>query len=298
MPNISNLLKAKKKKDDEFYTKLEDIDNELKHYYKEQFYDKIVYCNCDDWRISNFVKYFKQNFNELKIKKLIATCYINNGKGQYYEFDGENTITYELQGNGDYASNECEDILERTDIVVTNPPFSLSKDYIPFLIEHNKKFIVLSNHLAFHYKAIFPYIIQNKVYRGHGFSIALTFENIDKEVRCGWYTNMIYEYEEPIQLELTETYSDSNYDRFDFIPQIINVDRCKQIPKDYDGLMGVPLTFYFYIYPSFIKENDYEIKDVIGRNCIINKIEDTPKGFYGTSVKGEIKFKRLIIKKK
>lgn len=172
MSTNNNLQKAKHTKNDEFYTQLTDIDKELAHY-KEHFRDKIVYCNCDDPTKSAFWKYFHQNFAELQLKKLISTHYNREMSTYKMEYTGgddnniETGIKTQLKGNGDFSSQECLDILDECDIVVTNPPFSLFKNYVPILIAHKKKFLIIGNKNAITYKEFFPLLKDNKVWIGY-----------------------------------------------------------------------------------------------------------------------------------
>ena len=181
-----HLQSAKASKQDEFYTQLTDIEKELKHY-KEHFKDKIVLCNCDDPRVSNFFHYFSYSFKQLELNKLITTCYKNQNaeffsenkseKAVYLEYTGdknENNIPdpeeigiKPLQGDGDFRSKECIELLKQADIVVTNPPFSLFREYVAQLIEYNKKFIIIGNQNAVSYKEIFKLIKENKVWLGY-----------------------------------------------------------------------------------------------------------------------------------
>jgi hypothetical protein len=155
----TNLQNAKKAKNDEFYTILSDIEKEM-NYYKDYFKGKIVYCNCDDVRKSNFVKYFINNFDILGLKKLISTGYKNDSKGVAFIYEGnknEINIT-ELDGDGDFRSEECINFLKECDIVITNPPFSLFREFVAKLMEYNKKFLIIGDQNALTYKEIFPYI--------------------------------------------------------------------------------------------------------------------------------------------
>ena len=176
----SNLQKAKKGKNDEFYTQLEDIERELKHY-KEHFKDKVVYCNCDDPRVSNFFHYFSYNFEKLGLKKLITTCYKNQSKDLFSENQSDKAIwleytgdkngdkvpnpeeigVHELQGDGDFRSKEGIELLKKADIIVTNPPFSLFREYVAQLVEYDKKFIIVGHQNAITYKEIFKLIKEN-----------------------------------------------------------------------------------------------------------------------------------------
>jgi len=181
-----NLHRAKKQKKDEFYTQLSDIEKELKHY-TEHFRDQVVYCNCDDPRVSMFFHYFSYNFERLGLEKLIATCYKNQNMDLFSQGDAEQAICLEytgdkngnrvpdpkeigiryLEGDGDFRSSECAELLEQTDIVVTNPPFSLFREYVEQLVEHRKKFIVIGNMNAITYKEIFKLIKESKIWLGH-----------------------------------------------------------------------------------------------------------------------------------
>ena len=165
MSNNTNLNKAKEVKNDDFYTFIEDIEKEMK-YYKEHFKNKVVYCNCDKYDVSNFVKYFKENFEVLGIKKLISTCYNTGGCGEYYEYNGSEEIIKNLKGNGDFRSEECVEILQKSDIVVTNPPFSLFRGFITLLYENDKSFISIGCQNSFTYKNVFELYKKNKIWYG------------------------------------------------------------------------------------------------------------------------------------
>ncbi|MBQ2397740.1 MAG: modification methylase, partial [Bacteroidales bacterium] len=171
----ANLTNAKKAKNDEFYTQLTDIEKEMRHY-KDFFKGKVVYCNCDDARESNFFKYFSLNFEHLGLKKLITTGYKANGKGIVLIYEGDKNgnrivedseiVTKELEGNGDFRSAECVEFLKEADVVVTNPPFSLFREYVAQLMEYGKKFLIIGNQNAITYKEIFPYIKNNELWLG------------------------------------------------------------------------------------------------------------------------------------
>lgn len=257
----SNLHKARKAKNDEFYTQLIDIEKELIHY-NENLCNKIVYCNCDDYRVSNFVKYFKNNFTKLKLKKLIATNY-NIGSGAYkYEFDGVNENIIILKGNGDFRSDECIEFLKEADVVVTNPPFSLFREYVAQLMEYDKKFLILGNIQAITYKEVFPFIKNNKLWLGcstfnsgvyfkvpNDYQYADTYKfdrerNGKKVMRVSsicWYTNIEYS-KRHHPIDLYRRYNQEDYPKYDNY-DAINVDKVSEIPIDYDGVMGVPITF-------------------------------------------------------
>ena len=171
----ANLTNAKKAKNDEFYTQLSDIEKEMRHY-KSFFKDKIVYCNCDDARESNFFKYFSLNFEHLGLKKLITTGYKADGRGGVLIYEGDKNcnrtvedseiVTKELEGNGDFRSEECIEFLKEADVVITNPPFSLFREYVAQLMEYGKKFLIIGNMNAITYKEIFPYIKNNELWLG------------------------------------------------------------------------------------------------------------------------------------
>ncbi|MCK5537801.1 MAG: adenine-specific methyltransferase EcoRI family protein [Bacteroidales bacterium] len=271
-----NLHKAKTNKKDEFYTQLSDIERELKHY-KKHFKDKVVYCNCDDPRVSNFFHYFSYNFEKLGLKKLITTCYKNkeidlfsqNSTEQaiYLEYKGDkngNNVpdleeigTHQLKGDGDFRSEESIELLKQADIVVTNPPFSLFRDYVAQLIEYDKKFIIVGHQNAITYKEIFKLIRENKLWLGYGFKggaahfinkhyedYATAGNHLDGMIRVSgvhWFTNLdISKRHEDLILYKKYNIEDYlNYCNYD----AINVDKTKDIPLDYHGDIGVPITF-------------------------------------------------------
>lgn len=273
-----NIDKAKEAKKDEFYTQLEDINNELKQY-REHFRGKTVLCNCDDPRVSNFFTYFAYNFEFLGLKKLITTCYKNQNvdlfsqgqceKAVYLVYEGDKNGNHApdaeeigvmpLKGDGDFRSKECIELLKEADIVVTNPPFSLFREYVAQLIEYDKKFLILGNQNAITYKEIFPLIQKNIMWLGSSLSYAAfkvpnyyeekstrfwIDENGQKWRSMGnicWFTNLDIKkrHEEII---LYKNYSSDRY------PYYINYDaievaKTELIPADYDGIMGVPITF-------------------------------------------------------
>lgn len=251
---------AKVNKKDEFYTQLIDIEKEMIHYIKH-FRNKIVYCNCDNPEISNFWKYFYDHFTELGLRELNATFY---GEGaSFYRYDGENVVITQLQGDGDFRSDECIQILEQSDVVVTNPPFSLFREYISQLDSYNKDFLIISNINAITYKEVFPLIQANKVWLGvcfgrgiSGFIVPDSYElygtetmineNGDRIIspnNCMWLTSLDNEKRhQPI--ELVKKY-EGNEDAYPFYDNYdgINVNRTQDIPADYMGAMGVPITF-------------------------------------------------------
>lgn len=240
-----NLLTAKNKKNDEFYTRLEDIQKELDNY-KEYFKDKIIYCNCDDIYSSNFYKYFKDNFYELGIKKIIATNLSLNKTAYKTEFDNNSKeVRTQLRGNGDFRSEECVELLKSADLVITNPPFSLFREYIAQLIKYNKKFLVIGNMNAASYKEIFPLFRNNQVWFGNtSLKVFLTPDSTEKKFgNIVWYTNLDNE-KRHCRIPLKEKYygNEEKYPKYDNY-DAIEVSKVINIPYDYYGLMGVPVTF-------------------------------------------------------
>lgn len=251
---------AKVNKKDEFYTQLIDIEKEMIHYTKH-FRDKIVYCNCDNPEMSNFWKYFYEHFNELGMRELYATFYGENAS--FYRYDGENVIVTSLQGNGDFRSAECIQILDHSDIVVTNPPFSLFREFISQLDSHNKDFLIISNINAITYKEVFPLIQANKAWLGvcfgrgiSGFIVPDDYELYGTETmvdengnriispnNCMWLTSLDNE-KRHRPIELVKKY-EGNEDAYPFYDNYfgINVNKTQDIPADFMGAMGVPITF-------------------------------------------------------
>ena len=247
-----NLQSAKKGKNDEFYTQLSDIEKELGHY-KDHFKDKIVFCNCDDPEWSNFWKYFSLNFEFLGLKKLVSTHYENNKPSYKLEIvkdinkDGKinqlDTVRTPLSQNGDFRSPECIEILEEADIVVTNPPFSLFREYIAQLVEYGKKFVVVGNVNATTYKEIFPLLKDDRVWLGYNCVRYFTQPNglLFETARTFWYTNLDIKKRHE-DLILYKRYNETDYQKYDNY-NAINVNKAKEIPMDYEGEMGVPITF-------------------------------------------------------
>jgi hypothetical protein len=271
-----NLHQAKNNKKDEFYTQLSDIENELRHY-KAHFKDKIVYCNCDDPRVSNFFHYFSYNFEHLGLKKLITTCFKNQDfdlfseneseRGIYLEYTGDkngNKIPdieeigiHELKGDGDFRSKESIELLKQADIVVTNPPFSQFREYVAQLIEYDKKFVIVGHQNAITYKDVFKLIKENKIWLGYGFKggaghfintqyedYASAGDHKEGMIRVSgvhWFTNLDID-KRHIDLILHKKYNPIEYPTYDNY-DAINVDKTKDIPMDCEGHIGVPITF-------------------------------------------------------
>lgn len=275
-----NLNKAKEAKKDEFYTQLEDINNELRHY-REHFRGKTVLCNCDDPRVSNFFTYFAYNFEFLGLKKLITTCYKNQDtdlfsahkceQAVYLIYEGDkngNRIpdveeigVHPLKGDGDFRSAECVELLKEADIVVTNPPFSLFREFVAQLMEYDKKFLIIGNVNALSYKEIFPLIQSNRMWFGAsihsgdrkfwvpddyelnaaGCGIDSTGRKFIRVKGVRWFTNLDYK-ERHEDLILYKSYVPEEYPKY-VNYDAIEVSRTEYIPYDYDGVMGVPITF-------------------------------------------------------
>ena len=294
---LKDLAQAKDAKKDEFYTQLDDIAKELK-YYKPYFRDKVVFCNCDDPYESNFFKYFSLNFNQLGLKKLIATCYngspisgeelpllfeledniepkkiaykveINevqdyNGDGRVdladvrYLIQNDKNVLSVLKGNGSFDSSECLELLKESDIVVTNPPFSLFREYLSLLDKYDKRFLIIGNTNALTYKETFKMFQEDKIRTGYtNFNVGMFFqvpdswekyhhiENGKKMARVStscWFTNLpVSKHNE--DLILYKHYTPEEYPKYDNY-DAINVNAFNDIPCDYDGVMGVPITF-------------------------------------------------------
>ncbi len=289
---------AKASKKDEFYTQLSDIEKELVHY-REYFRDKVVFCNCDDPYESNFFKYFALNFNALGLKKLIATCYDGSPIAQQElalfptdesepkrkaykveisevpDLDGngstdltdvqlllkssDHNVKAELKENGDFRSPECVELLKQADIVVTNPPFSLFREYIAQLVKYDKKFLIIGNQNAITYKEIFPLIMKNKLWLGltmngsnrwfrvpddYDMTSSMKIENGIKYCfvkAVVWFTNLEHNRRKE-ELILIKKYSPEDYPNYDNY-NAIEVGNVNDIPCDYPGVMGVPITF-------------------------------------------------------
>lgn len=324
MAKNKDLHKAKSGKKDEFYTQLTDIEKELKHY-QAHFKDKVVFCNCDDPRVSNFTKYFILNFKKLGLKRLIATCYKSKDVDlfsdrtsqeavymDYYGTDEENGVpkieelnVQNLKGDGDFRSTECINLLEQADIVVTNPPFSLFREYVDQLIKYNKKFLIIGNQNAISYKEIFPLIKNNKIWLGcsihsgdrefavpDDYPLNSAGHRIDQEGKkyirvkgVRWFTNLDYPQRHE-DLILYKTFNEEEYPKYDDY-NAINVDKTTDIPLDYEGVMGVPITFLDKYSP--------EQFELIG---IDRYVEDNPRYGHRFTINGKEKFARILIRKK
>ena len=342
----AKLHRARAVKNDEFYTQLSDIEKELNHY-TEYFAGKTVYCNCDDPYESNFFKYFVLNFNRLKLKKLIATCYKHspisnkelslfpnepikttsvahkiivtevvdeNGDGAFNLPDIKLWLARhpqylkKLKGDGDFRSDECVELLKQADIVVTNPPFSLFREYIAQLVQYDKKFIVIGDKNAITYKEIFALIKENKLWLGYtmhsGEMQMQVFGNVSgcKQANNGnfykgmgvrWFTNLDHKKRHE-ELILYRNYTPEAYPKYDNY-DAINVNKVDEIPMDYDGVMGVPITFIDKYNPA-----QFEIVDANN----YRRNESVPIKSHGLikdkegAINGKPTYARILIKRK
>ena len=313
--NKDTLEKAKKAKNDEFYTRYEDIEAEVMKY-RKQFKNKVVYLPCDDpaEKKSEFWSFFVNNFDAFGLKKLIATHYDENGKaykiwidedtsGDGY-IDDADAKQEDLEGNGDFRSPECIEILKECDIVCTNPPFSLFREFIDILIQNDKDFLILGNNNALSYQNVFALIKNNKVWCGYTYNKNIIFkvgegysynEKITAQINDGnhygtvpaitWFTTL------PVtnrneEIILTKKYNNIDYPKYDNF-DAINVDRVVNIPEDYQGIMGVPITFI-----NIYNPNQFEIIGLMASTTIT----DTNFGY--PYINGKKKYARVLIKRK
>lgn len=308
--NATNKLlkKAKTAKSDEFYTQLCDIESELQ-FYKTHFKDKVVFCNCDDPIISNFFKYFSRNFEDLGIKKILTSCYRDRSENLFSEKNQESGFFFEytntdkeknkinlpeiipFEGDGDFRSPESIELLNKSDIVVTNPPFSLFREYVEQLVKYDKKFLIIGNVNAITYKEIFKLIKENRAWLGinlgrgvSGFIVPQHYELYGTEARiddsgnrivspnnCLWLTNLdTFRRHEDILLTKKYLGNEHEYPKYDNYDGI-NVNKTKDIPLDYMGVMGVPITFLHKFNPDqfeiikFRKGNDEKDLSINGK---------------------------------
>jgi hypothetical protein len=324
--SVKYLNTAKSGKNDEFYTILSDIEKELRHYTRH-FKNKTVLCNCDDPRVSCFFKYFLNNFERLALKELVTTCYQNDkpdlfsqhksDKGIYFNYRGEQkdkrlpdpakVKPRDLKGDGDFRSEECVNLLKQADIVVTNPPFSLFREYVAQLVEYGKKFLIIGNWNAITYKDVFKLIKEDKLWIGvnsnrnfSGFIVpkhyplhgteARVDENgnriISTNITC-WFTNIDVKKRHE-ELILYKTYNPREFPKYDNY-DAIEVSKTADIPMDFEGVMGVPVTFLkYYNSEQFeIVGSDYEVKQGLLPGLI-------RRGWTGKTDRGYVKGKRLF----
>jgi len=321
------LSKANKQKNDEFYTQLTDIEKELRHY-KDHLKGKVIFCNCDDPRVSNFFHYFSYNFEKLGLKKLITTCYKNQDmdlfsqnnteKAIYLDYEGDKNgnhvpdleeigVNY-LQGDGDFRGQESIELLKQADIVVTNPPFSLFREYVAKLIKYDKKFVILGSQNAITYKDIFRLIRDGKLWLGvdnYGTKWFGVKDHYDiktesrKKVENGkkyfsmgnivWFTNLEIKKRRQ-DLILYKQYSPEEYLKYDNY-DAINVNKVAEIPMDYAGVMGVPITFMDKHNPE-----QFEIVGLIAGNIkgMAGIVSSTGKD--GPYINGVLKYGRILIR--
>jgi hypothetical protein len=320
------LTHAKAAKEDEFYTQLPDIERELRHY-REHFKGKVVYLNCDDPRVSNFFHYFSYNFEALGLKKVIATCYQSQAVDLFSQNDSEQAIWLEyvgdrdgngvpdlneigiktLKGNGDFRSDESIELLRQADVVVTNPPFSLFREYISQLFEYDKKFVIVGNQNAITYKEIFPLIRDNKLWLGYlngdmAFRVPDYYEAretrfwVDEEGKkwrslgnACWFTNLDISKRHE-DFVLYKTYNPEEYPQFDNF-DAIEVSKTVDIPLDYRGIMAVPITFLNKYNPDQF--------EIVGCTYDYGRPEEWDKNTpMAPIVRGKSVYKRLLVKRK
>lgn len=339
-----NLHRAKEEKNDEFYTQLVDIENELKHY-RNHFQGKTVFCNCDDPFESNFFKYFAMNFKFLGLKKLIATCYdgspfagtqlslfdllddtepslnnaykieiteipdINND-GAYdlsdveYLLRSDKNVLTKLNGNGDFRSEECVELLKNADVVVTNPPFSLFREYISQLFEYKKKFIIIGNQNSIICKELFPLIQEGKMWFGYStgdmsFKVPETYPPMSTRYwvddtgqkwrsmgNVRWYTNFDIDKRHE-DLILYKKFNPNDYLKYDGYDALF-IKKYSEIPYDYDGDMGVPITF--------LDKYNPEQFEIVGLDRYIYGYDKSYD--YLFTIAGKEKYRRVIIRKR
>lgn len=312
-----NLGKARKNKEDEFYTKITDIEKEMR-YYREHFKGKTIFCNCDDPETSNFWRYFELQFEELGIKKLVSTHFEAEKPSYKLELmvdtDRDGRITSKdivrtpLRQNGDFRSPECIDILKEADIIITNPPFSLFKEYLMLLLEYGKKFIIIGRETIITTKEIFPLIRDNKVWLGYNngemeFVVPDYYEpratryreeNGIKYRSLGnaiWLTNIDIPKRHE-DLPIYKPYNPADYEYFDNYDAIC-VNKLTDIPADYAGVMGVPITIFHKHNPE-----QFEIVGLLAGN--IRGLAGIPSkiGKDGPYINGKLKFGRILVRNK
>ncbi len=338
-----NLNVAKRTKQNEFYTQMPDIENELKHY-RKHFAGKTILCNCDDPYESNFFKYFAANFNEFGLKKLISTCYngspISGNEFLFEEmkqtprkaykveitemkdYNGDGRIDLEdvklllsqdkhvvklLKGNGDFSSPECVEFLKEADIVVTNPPFTLFREYVPLLMKYNKKFIIMGDINKTTYKDIFPFIYNNQIWLGYKYgdqAFRVPDDYPDRKTRSWidkngkrwrsfgnicWFTNLEIPKRNE-ELILYKNYSPEKYPKYDNY-DAIHIKKIEDIPCDYYGVMGVPV--------SFLHKHNPEQFEILGCSYNYGRPAEWDKATnMNPSIKGNNTYKRLFIRRK
>ena len=304
----TNLSIAKTVKNDEFYTQLLDVNNELKHYSKH-FKNKVVFCNCDDPKSSNFWEYFRMNFKHLELKRLVSTHFKKSKPSYKLEIidDGNKNgkiseliaIKTPLKQNGDFRSSECIDILKESDIVVTNPPFSLFREYMAQLVEYKKKFIIIGNKNAITYKEVFRLMKDDRLWLGYTSPEKFLQPTgaVEKKLKgmTKWFTNIqIKKRHEDLILYKIYKGNEKDYPKYDNY-NAINVNKTKDIPIDHKGAMGVPITFMDKYNPDqfeIVSCNDYikNSKTPFKEHGLVKDKDST--------INGKAKYVRILIKKK
>ena len=334
----SSLNRAKTEKNYEFYTRREDIENELSHY-AEHFRGKVVYCNCDDPQWSEFWRFFMRNFRPWGLKKLIATHYEPDERNYAYmlevsedtngdgvvDWRDEPTIT-QIPCNGDFRSATCIELLKQADIVVTNPPFGLFREYVAQLMEYGKQFLIIGHQNAIKYKEIFPLLKDNKIWLGYGFpgnvgffraphyeDYAVSSQHKEGYIRVSgvmWFTNLdIVKRHQNLDLR-GNYYRPGSYTRY-YNYDGIDVGRVEDIPCDYDGCMGVPITFMQSYNPEQFEiigcsdvAGSVPNVDILGKDWIEGYRSEGGTGHYTANMrsiavtvpKHKVVFSRIIIK--
>lgn len=324
------LGRARKAKEDEFYTQLSDIERELRHY-EHHFKGKTVLCNCDDPRVSNFFHYFSYKFKDLGLKRLITTCYKNQERDLFSQNNSERAIWLEylgdkngnrvpdpeeigiryFKGDGDFRSEECIELLEQADVVVTNPPFSLFREYVTQLIKYDKKFLIIGPQNAIHYKEVFPLIMANRIWLGYGFKrncahFYTYYEDnaTDADHREGmirvpsitWFTNIeIAKRNE--ELVLYRRYNPVDYPKYVNF-DAIDVSATADIPEDWDGLMGVPDTFLHQYNPDQFEIVGLGSGDLAKQIGVKKNYRGRTDVAYRINGKDKCPYSRIIIRRK
>ena len=305
MKNGNNLREAKAAKNDEFYTQMDDICRELKEY-KEYFKGKTILCNCDDPYESNFFKYFATFFNSLGLKKLMSTSYSKDGRPAYVtemtylkDMNGDTAEDLQdvelilkanppkqLKGDGSFDSPECIELLKEADIVVSNPPFSLFRDYVDLLTLYDKKFLIVGNQNAISYKNCFKLIKENKMWLGINMvkEFMISDGTIKKFGNICWFTNLPNHKRNEF-IDCWKSYNPVDYPKYDNY-DAINCDKTSDIPEDYDGVMGVPITFMFKYNPKQF--------EIVGE---ANNGSDSEYDLCKAKINGEQRYKRILIRK-
>ena len=287
MSKNKSLNKAKNTKNDEFYTLASDIENEVKHY-KHHFKDKVVFLNCDDPEKSQFWQYFSKNFKHLGLKKLIATHY-NPSEPTYmlelYHYN-EDPIKTKLKGNGDFRNSESISLLEESNIVITNPPFSIFREYLDQLFAYKKKFLIIGSKDAVTYKNVFKAFKENNIWIGYNSVTSFLVPSGDiKNVGAIWFTNLDIDKKNE-KYPLYKKYDPNEYEKYDNF-DAIHVEKAKDIPIDYEGLMGVPY--------SFLKYFNHKQFELVGMSAY------SDEEYYGVGqlyIKGKKKFSRIVIRRR